>query len=344
MYWFRAIDWFVPERVRAQGADAVRRARLAIGSAAVGSLPLLWGAVYQGTWGVPGLGAAAGAAGLGLAALPFLIRASGSSAIVGHGVPGLLATFCVGGALQTGAQATAVLVGAPLVPLAAVLLGGLRSGLLWCGLTCAGLVAVALAAGAGLEAPWAAPAILEPIVGVRAAILASLGAFALAAIHESLRLRALRELGKAHQAAAAARQRSLESETRFRTLMENASDAISEWDASGSILYVNRQVREQIGSEAEAIVGTHWLEHMGRVHPEDVKALEGTFTTILEYEQEAEVALRFRHGNGSWRWLELTIRPFRNADGDLRMVSVSRDVTERREVETLRRLSRELDE
>ncbi len=344
MPWFRAIDWFVSDRVRARGPDPVRRARLAVGSAAVTSLLLLWGGVYQGFWGVQQVGAAAAATGLGLAAVPFLIRASGSGALVGHGVPALLALFCVGVAFATGGRATGALALVPVVPLVAVLLGGLRSGALWGGLICVGLAGVVVAAGLGVAARWTAPSALDPIAGLRAAILAALGTFGLAGIYESLRGDALREVTEAHEAAAAAQQRRLESETRFRTLMENASDVICETDASGAFLYVNRQLHDQTGTRAEAMIGTHWLEHVGRVHREDLPRIQGSIATLLEHEQETDVAIRFRHEDGSWRWLESTFRPFRTAEGELHVVAVSRDVTERREVETLRRLTRELEE
>ena len=51
-----------------------------------------------------------------------------------------------------------------------------------------------------------------------------------------------------------------------------------------------------------------------------------------------------RHRDGSWRWLEVTIQPFRDAAGELHLASVGRDVTDRREVEKLRELTRQLEE
>jgi PAS domain S-box-containing protein len=341
--WLRAIDGFVPEAVRCRGGDAVRRARLALGSAVLAALPLAWGAVALGSRGLPELGAAAAVAALLLAALPLAIRATGSPALIAHAVPLVLSAFCVGVSLATGGQATGVLVAAPVVPLAAVLLGGIRSGLLWGGFICLGLIGVRAGVGAELAAPWPADP-LGALSGVRAAVLAAIGSFGVAAIYESLHARALRDLTDAHETANAAQRQRLESETRFRTLTENASDVIAEWDATGTVLYVSPQLRAQVGVDPEAVVGTHWLEHVGRVHPEDLSGIETMFSSVLEYERETDVALRFRHRDDSWHWLELTIRPFRNARGELRMVTVGRDVTERREVETLRLLTRELEE
>jgi len=343
MLWLRAIDWFVPDRVRARGSAAERRARLAVGSAALTTLPFLWATIYQGALGIPALGAASGTAAGVLAALPFAIRATGATALIAHVVPFVLSSFCVGVALATQGEATGVLVGAPVVPLAAVLLGGTGAGVLWVAVTCAGLVGVIVAVGSGLPALWE-PAMVDTLAGVRAAILAAMGTFGIAAIYESLHARALRDVNEAHESANAAQRRRLESETRFRTLTENASDVIAEWDATGSILYVSPQLQAQVGVDPATVVGTHWLEHVGRVHPQDLAGVETMFASVVKYERETDVALRFRHGDDSWRWIELTIRPFRTAKGELRMVSVARDVTERREVETLRRLTRELEE
>ncbi len=341
---FRAIEWFVPDAIRARGAGALRRARLAVGASALAALAFLWTSVEQIAWGVPGIATATGATAAALAALPLLIRRTGSMAVVAHGLPLLLYVFCLGLGVATAGRATGTLIGAVVVPLIAVLLGGLRAGAVWCVLTCLGLVGVGAAAGAELPFSIEAPVVSDPWAPIRATILASLGVTGVGAIYESLHQRALRDLTSAHTRADAAARQRLESERRFRTLTENASDVITEWDDTGFITYISPQIEPFTGSPPEHFVDTHWLEHVDRIHRDDVEGFRLALERVVGGESVSDVEFRFRHEDGSWRWFELVFRPFRTAEGQTRMVSVGRDVTDRREVETLRRLTGQLEE
>lgn len=340
----RAIDWFVPDAIRARGADALRRARLAVGASGLAALAFLWTSVEQIAWGVPEVGRATAASVPLLAALPLLIRRSGSMAAVAHALPLLLYLFCLGLGVATAGRATGTLLGAVVVPLIAVLLGGRRAGAAWCVLTCVGLAGVGAAAGAELPFAIEAPLATDPGAPIRAAILAALGVTGVGAIYESLHQRALRDLTSAHARADAAARQRLESERRFRTLTENASDVITEWDETGFIYYISPQIEAFTGSPPERFIDTHWLEHVDRIHRDDVDPFRLAIERVVGGESVSDVAFRFRHEDGSWRSFELVFRPFRTADGHGRMVSVGRDVTDRREVETLRRLTRQLEE
>ena len=48
---------------------------------------------------------------------------------------------------------------------------------------------------------------------------------------------------------------------------------------------------------------------------------------------------RARHQDGSWHWFEANVHSHRNAQGELRVVMISRDVTERKTAEERRRPS-----
>ena len=90
----------------------------------------------------------------------------------------------------------------------------------------------------------------------------------------------------------------------LRSIVENGMEIIKVVDLDGTLLYANAAFERILGYDPEEAVGTmNVLEH---VHPDDLglvseqteKALAegGTATNKAEY--------RFRHADGSWRWVE----------------------------------------
>ena len=128
-----------------------------------------------------------------------------------------------------------------------------------------------------------------------------------------------------------------ESEERFRSLVQNASDVVTVLDAEGAILYESPSVERVLGYRPEELVGESAFYY---VHPDDRGRVLGAFAegskspgttfTPLKY--------RFRHKDGSWRCLE-SVNNNLLSDPKVRgMVVNSRDVTERvRAEEELRR-------
>jgi PAS domain S-box-containing protein len=350
MSWLSAIDWFIPERLREEdpdaldpGARSLRQMRLAVathlGAAPVFAVTAALQLAFASAT-VAGLAAATAA---GLLALPFAIRWTGSPLLATHSFPFWMTAFTLSVTGLTGGSMTGALLVAGLVPLGAVLLGGTGAGAVWTLLVCAGLATVGVLQGRGVTFPIQLPPELETASRFRAVILFTLGTFIVGAIYASLYRRALREAHEALERAETARMRRQESDTRFRALTDNASDIIAEWDQTGFIQYIGPQIERATGSPPEEFVNTHWLEHAGRIHAEDVESFSRGMERIAVSEEEIDVAFRFRHKNGEWRWFEMVLRPFRTADGEARVVSVGRDVSERREAETLRRLTRELE-
>jgi len=133
-----------------------------------------------------------------------------------------------------------------------------------------------------------------------------------------------------------------ESESRLRALVERLP--VAEWDATGRILYASPRTLELSGIEPAVFVGRHWTEFGDPGRPQGQERIREAFLQALESGRSAEAPYRFRHADGTWRYHELALHPFRTAAGELRMVSVSRDVTDRRELEMLRRLTRQLEE
>jgi len=114
--------------------------------------------------------------------------------------------------------------------------------------------------------------------------------------------------------------------SRFEALVEHSSDLITVVDAEGTIRYESRSVEHLLGWAPDELVGTSGFEY---VHPDDRDALADALSRLAAGQvSQSTVRYRFRHADGSWRWIEsvLTTAP-PAVDGAF--VVNSRDVTER---------------
>ncbi len=128
-----------------------------------------------------------------------------------------------------------------------------------------------------------------------------------------------------------------QSERRFRSMIENANDFFAIVDLAGTPLYISPSVRTVVGASPIELVGSCTS---GLHHPEDLPRVVETFFEAVR-DGRGEVDFRFRHQDGSWRWLELTITNMLH-DPDIEgLVLAGRDVTERKQAEEALRANEE---
>jgi two-component system cell cycle sensor histidine kinase/response regulator CckA len=125
-----------------------------------------------------------------------------------------------------------------------------------------------------------------------------------------------------------------ESEARFRALADHAPELVSEFDQDGRYTFANAAFRELLGREPVGLIGTTPEE---LIHPADLPESREAMTHALRQMGAAHALHRLRHANGSWRWFDNTGRAYRTAPGELRFVSIGRDVTEARQADEERR-------
>jgi two-component system cell cycle sensor histidine kinase/response regulator CckA len=132
-----------------------------------------------------------------------------------------------------------------------------------------------------------------------------------------------------------------DSEDRFRALAENASDLVSELDAEGRFLFMSANSWRLFGLDPLSLVGRALAETpiAAAIHPED-RANARAFGEAIRRSGVGDTEIRFRHGDGSWRWLHSTVKRHLRSDGP-RWVVISRDVTERKRAERELRESEE---
>ena len=126
----------------------------------------------------------------------------------------------------------------------------------------------------------------------------------------------------------------------FRLLVENASDIIAIYDASGAPRYASPSIERVLGYEpGEALAA---MDAPEMVHPEDRAWVQERRKEVRSRPGEhPSIIFRVRHKNGSWRYVEGVANNLR-ADPDVRGVVASwRDVTERVEAENEIRLLNE---
>jgi two-component system sensor histidine kinase/response regulator len=129
------------------------------------------------------------------------------------------------------------------------------------------------------------------------------------------------------QAAEAVQRR----DAHFRSLIEQASDLISVLDPDGTARYISPSHERILGYAAEELLGANAFT---LVHPEDRPEATRQFARALRVPGgAATVEFRFRHKDGSWRFLEGIGRNLVDDPIVAGVVVNSRDVTERRQVD-----------
>ncbi len=131
------------------------------------------------------------------------------------------------------------------------------------------------------------------------------------------------------------------SEKRFRTLTQNSSDIVTLMENTGIIRYQSPSIERILGYSQDETVGDNAF---GYVHPDDLGKVRQAFAEGLrDHLRRPSVEYRFRHKDGSWRWLE-SVGTNLLADPEVSGYVVnSREVTERRRAEErFRRLAEQI--
>ena len=127
------------------------------------------------------------------------------------------------------------------------------------------------------------------------------------------------------------RVRMRESEEVFKLITENAGDLIAVLDPSGERLYNSPSFQKILGYSPEELKGTSPFD---QIHPDDRELLRNALEKARECDSGGRIVYRMRHKDGTWRFIESTRSAIRNDDGEVsRMVSIGRDITERKALE-----------
>jgi PAS domain S-box-containing protein len=128
-----------------------------------------------------------------------------------------------------------------------------------------------------------------------------------------------------------AEERQRLSENRFRTIFDNARDVITYVDSFGRIIDVNKRVEDVFGYKPEELIGKRFTQ-LGLLQARDIPKLLLLFCdTVLKGKATEIVELELKHKNGGTVFVEVGTRFIRQSGKVTEIVSVFRDITERRQ-------------
>lgn len=111
-----------------------------------------------------------------------------------------------------------------------------------------------------------------------------------------------------------AEEKLRESEERYKLISQNSHDIVSLMDLDGKYLFVSPSVKETLGYEVEEMLGTKTTDY---IHADDLDAVSNAMgDTIAKKKKIGEALFRFRHKNGSYRWLEAKGGVITNDNGE----------------------------
>ncbi|MEH2231519.1 MAG: PAS domain S-box protein [Nostoc sp.] len=124
----------------------------------------------------------------------------------------------------------------------------------------------------------------------------------------------------------------IESNAKFRSIVENANNVIFALTLEGIFSYVSPNWTEIFGHEVAEVEGKSFIPF---IHPDDVHICVDYFQRILTTgEKQKAIEYRVQHKNGSWRWHTSNSSAIKDANGNiLYFVGICHDTTDRKEAE-----------
>jgi len=118
------------------------------------------------------------------------------------------------------------------------------------------------------------------------------------------------------------------SEDRFRALIEGSQDVVALFSPEGVPTYASESIYQMIGQRPAEFVGRP--DVFDDIHPDDRDRVLSVFARIVNDRDAHHVEYRYRHQDGSWRWLEAVGRNMLDTPAVGAIVVNYRDLTERR--------------
>jgi len=128
-----------------------------------------------------------------------------------------------------------------------------------------------------------------------------------------------------------AEKRLMESEERYRLVLEDQTEIISRFLSDGTYTFVNELFCRFFGKSREELIGHKWYPN---AHLEDQEIIETKLKTMSLQEPVVDIENRVYSGKGELHWMQFINRGLYDEDGNLLEVqSVGRDITERKQAE-----------
>jgi PAS domain S-box-containing protein len=116
-------------------------------------------------------------------------------------------------------------------------------------------------------------------------------------------------------------QKILQSELRFKSLIQEGSDLISIFDKEGNYCYTSPNIIS-LGIKPEDLEGHNVKEF---IHPADIEQVLASLDKVLTEGKVIVEPFRFKDHKGEWRWIETVLTNALNNPAVTGIVANSRD-------------------
>lgn len=127
----------------------------------------------------------------------------------------------------------------------------------------------------------------------------------------------------------------LQSEQRFKALVQEGSDMISIIDTNGKYSYTSPTTTAILGITPEEFQGNTIFDF---IHPEDIEKASKYMQRIANERKVIVEPFRLKDGNKEWRWIETVLTNMTDNPAIKGIVANSRDITKQKEEEQQLRL------
>ena len=115
---------------------------------------------------------------------------------------------------------------------------------------------------------------------------------------------------------------------RLRAFIENGTDVISLIDSDGTITYSSPSTERVLGYLSKDYIGANFFEF---IHDDDRNWVDSLFAElVLTPGKRFNAEFRYKHENGTWRWIELTATNSIEEDNIGGIIANYRDITDNR--------------
>jgi PAS domain S-box-containing protein len=125
----------------------------------------------------------------------------------------------------------------------------------------------------------------------------------------------------------------VQSQTRFEALVQKGADMVGIVDENANYLFVSPNIKNIVGFDPEFLMGKNALAF---IHPDDVQRVLLEFEKVLTENEVKLAAFRYQNIVGEYRWIETVATNQLNNPAIGGIVINSRDITERKKIETER--------
>ncbi len=137
------------------------------------------------------------------------------------------------------------------------------------------------------------------------------------------------ELHAKHEALQKSHAALAESESRYRAITDTAVDVLCELDEQGRIIYVSPSVEDLMGYSPEQVTGSHFSLWVPGEYRDLAKRRFAAFIARPIEQPITRERLRLQTETGGYTIAEFSLRSYRTPEGELRMVGILRDETDR---------------